>query len=386
MAIIEPIEQILKILEIKKNILLVTKASPSHDAAAGMFALARALAKKGKKVSLAIAQGRRANLAKISFLSEFARVGSELKKEAKIIINFPLNNQRINGLTYKVKDDKLEITIFPEEKNFRLPQPLIEHGAYPYDLVVVIGSPDLESLGRIYEENMELFFSAPLVNIDCRENNEYFGEINLVELENVALCEIIFKIIETWEKNLLDEEIATCLLTGIISESRGFHHPNLTPRTLAIASELINAGGRREQIIRELYANKPVASLRLWGRALASLKTDPNNQIVWSELAEDDFLQTDTDPLILQNVIDDLLANIPQAKAVVVLYRWRGKSQALIYTNRSGVDLRKVFFPLSPAGAGNLIEVSLPQTAPGEEIPLLTEIIINRWPKEMPRF
>lgn len=386
MAIEEPIAQVIKILEAKKNILLACRQNPSLDCLAAGLALAKILEKKGKKADLALSGAAEADKQAYGWLPHFEKIRARPKKEAKIKVEFQLNAQEINGLTYKIEPGRLLVNIFPKNEAVRLNQPQVSHGVYYYDLVVTVGAPDLESLGPLYEENMELFYNTPIVNIDCRENNEHFGQLNLVDLGSVGVSETIFRIIESWHKELLDDKIATCLLAGIIAESRAFQNPQLTARTLAIASELVAAGAARQLVVEKLYGNKSVAALRLWGRALANLRTDPESELVWSQVGALDFAQTNTAPPALQAVIDDLLSHVPQAKCVFIVYQWQGSTRAFVYTNRPGVDLRRILSSLAARGASDFASADLAELSMEEATKLLKETIVNRWPAGLPRF
>lgn len=70
----------------------------------------------------------------------------------------------------------------------------------------------------------------------------------------MAVAEILYDIISTIPENKIDEDMATCLLTGLITATKSFKTPNITPHTLNIASELITLGGCCEEIINSLVS------------------------------------------------------------------------------------------------------------------------------------
>ena len=78
----------------------------------------------------------------------------------------------------------------------------------------------------------------------------------------------------------IDAEIATCLLAGIVQDTHTFVHPNATPRTLRVAASLLEAGADLYRINRAIYADKPFASVALWGRMLASIGQRRDGAIV----------------------------------------------------------------------------------------------------------
>lgn len=385
---LEPIQQILANLRQKKHVLITTRANPSGDSIASALAFYLLAKKQGKLASIAIDNAALGLTHKCAFLPGYGAIAPTVTTSGKVLVEFELGGIGVRGLTYNVKDDKLIITITPTEKNLRLPLPAIKEHTYPYDLIVVLDTPDLESLGRIYDEHTAFFYEAPIINIDHQADNEHFGELNLVELTAVATTEVIFNLLEVWDKELIDPDIATCLLAGIISESNSFQSPNITPRTLSIASELIARRGRRDQVVAELYGNKPISTLQLWGRALAKLRTEPECGLLWSAVTADDFKATDTAEQDLRSIIEDLLTHAPQAKVVILLYPRGAFLQAIIHTHRPSFDLRKIFSPLNPRGTRNFIECQITSPTAIEAIAVIKQTLESRAPRDelMPKF
>ncbi|MDP1709678.1 MAG: DHH family phosphoesterase [Candidatus Komeilibacteria bacterium] len=381
---LEPLQQILAQLRAGKNILITTRANPSGDSIAATLAFYLLLKKQGKTATLAIDNAAVKLANTLDFLPGYPAIATTLDNKDKTIIEIDLKGSDFRGLTYIIKNGKLEINVLINKPTVDLNSPAIKQNDCPYDLVLVLDTPDLESLGKIYDTRRDFFYQVPIINIDHQADNEHFGELNLVELTAASTTEIIFNLIENWDKNLLDNDIATCLLTGIISESKSFQTNNITPRTLAIASELIARGARRELIVEKLYGNKPISTLQIWGRALSALRTEPASNLVWSQVTNDDFAATKTSALDLRNVIEELLSHAPQAKIVVLFYPQNEKMSALIHTHRPTFDLRKIFSSLAPQGARNFIECLLPNLTAVEAIDTIKQILHERAPRDEP--
>jgi phosphoesterase RecJ-like protein len=179
---------------------------------------------------------------------------------------------------------------------------------------------DLESLGKTYDNHIEFFYKTPIINIDHHASNEEFGQINITNLNAVSSSEIIFNIFKSQSVDLIDEDIATCLLAGIIYKSKSFKTPNLTPKTLLSTSQLINLGARREEIINNLYRSRSLESLKLWGKVLNNLKSLNNEELIYSTLTTQDFEDTGADSKHLLSVVEELIASIPKAKIIIIFY------------------------------------------------------------------
>ena len=187
-------------------------------------------------------------------------------------------------------------------------------------MIICIGSPDFESCAQLYSENPDFFYRTPIINIDHTPDNEHYGQVNVVDLTASACGEVCHDLVESIEASLMDEEVATAFLTGMIAKTKSFKTNNVTPKTLQTASKLIAKGARREHIVEHLYKTRSVQTLRLWGRALARLKADEDAKIVWTLLSQQDFMHSGAQEEDLHDVIDELIASSPHAKVVVLLY------------------------------------------------------------------
>jgi phosphoesterase RecJ-like protein len=134
----------------------------------------------------------------------------------------------------------------------------------------------------------------------------------------VAISEILFYLLKNYKPELLNEEIATCLLAGIIQKTKNFKTSNLTPRTLLTTSQLISLGADREEIVTHLYRSRDLATLKLWGRVLNNLRAENREELIWSKLRLQDFQETNTSIINLNDIIDELIMNVPSAKLVAI--------------------------------------------------------------------
>jgi hypothetical protein len=84
------------------------------------------------------------------------------------------------------------------------------------------------------------------------------------------------------------------------------------------SSELISLGADREKIVNNLYRSRSINTLKLWGRFLARLDSDLEDRLIWSMLSQNDFEKTTTQEKDLDEVINELIINIPQASIVII--------------------------------------------------------------------
>ncbi|MDD5032327.1 MAG: DHH family phosphoesterase [Patescibacteria group bacterium] len=318
-------QQIFEQIKKANNILITFSHVWNGDSVASALALFLFLKKIGKSVEI-VAEEPRNNAARptanklFSFLPAFSEIKNELENLRKFIISLDVTNAKVSQIKYKLEKNCLNFIISPKEGFFTEDDITSSTGGFKYDLIIVLDAPDLESLGKIYDNDTEFFYKTSIVNIDHHSDNEEFGQINFIELNAVSVSEILFSLFESYSRELIDEDIATCLLAGIIYKTRSFKTPNITPHTLNSTSELISMGARREEIVNMLYRSRTLNVLKLWGRVLARLSGSLDNVLVWSTLSHIDFLKTEAGEEDLDEVIDELIVNIPMAKIIAIIY------------------------------------------------------------------
>jgi len=339
-------QQIFELIKNSQKILLTFKKNFSGDALASALAIFLLLQKMNKQADLVcqdfiIPQN-------YAFLPHLDKVKSDLNSLKRFIISLDLAENKVKDFSYDIKNNKLNIYLTPEKVILENKNISFKSGDYKYDLIITFDTDDLESLGDVYEKNTDFFYNTPLINIDNNPENEQYGQINLVELAKTSSAEIIFDLIEQYDLNLLDTEIATCLLTGMIAKTRSFRSLSVTPRVLNVASQLILNGADRDLIIQNLYRTKSINTLKLWGKVLARLKNDPAYKMAWSYLTQKDFIELNIQNPNLSEVIEELITSAPEAEIIVLFTENKNQTiSGLIYTSKNydSLYLAKAFNP-----------------------------------------
>jgi len=321
-----PEEQIKKIIKQSKEALLVTDGSEDIDSLASLLAFHLALKKLGKKTMPIAKLGSSSK--NLEFLPGFSKIQTNLKGAKDFIISLDISRAKVGQFKYNIKKDKLNIHITPKEGHFDPSDVKTKKGKSKYDLIVVLNTPTLENLNLLYQENAELFYESPLINIDCHSSNENFGEINLVKITASATAEILFSFLKSLDHKIISKDIATCLLTGIISKTNNFQNLKTTPQTFIAAAKLIELGAERELVIQNLYKTRSLSNLHLWGRTLARLKTNLNQKIVWSLLSQADFERSESTIQDIERIINELKNHTIKADIIFLLAE---KKPSLIY-------------------------------------------------------
>jgi phosphoesterase RecJ-like protein len=334
-------KQIFEFIKKSENILIALGPRANGDALGSSLAFYLFLKKLGKSVDIISANSL---LEKFNFLPSYDKINKNFKADREYIVSIDIPQDKLNQLYYKHKGGQLKIYLKPRNIELNREKISLQSGNYNYDLILVFGIYDLEMLGSLYEENAELFFETPIINIDNHPSNEYFGKVNLVEITASAVSQILSEFLFEIQKDSIDENIATCLLTGIISETKSFQAINTTPKALEIAAKLISLGAKQQEIIRYLYKTKSLNYLKLWGRSMARLRYDSQFRIIWSLISQTDFQKTQTNSDDLDLVAEELIKNSPEANLCLIFWESAEgiQGQAQIIKNLNLEELQNI--------------------------------------------
>ncbi len=164
------------------------------------------------------------------------------------------------------------------------------------DLIIVVDTGDLSHAGVA---NYLQKHAAKIVNIDHHHTNPLYGYLNLVNGKSSSTTEIIYSFFRH-NNIVITHQIATALLTGLISDTENFTNGATTSNAMSTASDLVRYGANYKMINNWLSKNKSLNILRLWGMALSRLKKHEEMDLVYTYLLQEDFIkheveETETD-------------------------------------------------------------------------------------------
>lgn len=347
------LQQSVELLNRSKNVLICLPKKPSSDAIAAGLGLFLSLEHLGRKTKIVctdfeLPSGH-------GFLPKSNAIEKDLTNLRQFVISLDTSKTAVEELSYAAEGTKLNIYVTPKDGFYEARDVVTSAGTYAFNAIIVLDAADLDVLGELATKNAEFFYRTPVLNIDHHAGNTQYGAVNLVDLTATSTSEIVFELVKALGFNVLDEQVATTLLTGIISKTKSFQTPTVTPRSLAIASHLIASGARREDIIDNLFQSKSIATLKLWGRALARLQQKFDGRLVYSMLGEQDFEKSNASESDLPRVIDELIVNIPTAEIIALLYLVKDKTVTALVTTTTPRDLRTLFPEGRQRGSQNLI-------------------------------
>ena len=163
---------------------------------------------------------------------------------------------------------------------------------------------DFNSLGRV--EMLEPHInasSAKKIMIDHHQEPSDYADIMYSDSNIGSTCEMVYNLISHLDAAQIDQKIATCLYTGIMTDTGSFRFPSTTPKTHHVIAELIDKGANHSEIHQNIYDTFTFDRLRLLGTALTNLKKTEDLPVVYitisqEELNRNNFKKGDTEGFV----------------------------------------------------------------------------------------
>jgi bifunctional oligoribonuclease and PAP phosphatase NrnA len=133
--------------------------------------------------------------------------------------------------------------------------------------------------------------AASLINIDHHPGNEHFGTINIVIENASSTAELVTRLLRDIGVEF-DRDIATCLYTGVVTDTGRFQYASSTPDTLRLAADLLSLGVPAPEIAQEVFESSPFGYLKLVGRVLDRARLFEEERFVYSWITLADLEET----------------------------------------------------------------------------------------------
>ena len=228
-------QEIIGAVEAARDILVITHIEPDGDALGSLTAVGLALSQRNKRATLVCDNG---SLNRFSFLAM-----------SKQILMAPPDNER-------------------------------------YDLIIALDCGDESRMGNAYACLAEP--RPRLVNIDHHITNTYFGAINLVDSGATSTCEILYALLPRlgvrWTADL-----ATSVLTGMVTDTLCFRTVGVRSGTLRAASELMEAGADLATVTMNGINLTALDTLNLYERGLHNMRLDGG--LLWTTISNQERRQ-----------------------------------------------------------------------------------------------
>ena len=156
----------------------------------------------------------------------------------------------------------------------------------------IIFTLDFNALNRTgHMEPVLAQSDAIKIMIDHHQQPDDYAHYTYSDVTMSSTCEMVFNFINFLEDNSkIDSNIATCLYTGIMTDTGSFRFQSTTSNTHKIIASLIDKGAENAQIHNAIYDTNSFNRLQLLGRALSNLKVLPDYNTAYITLSQEELI------------------------------------------------------------------------------------------------
>lgn len=244
-------EQAAERIKQANNILVTVSTNPSADQLAACIGLTLALNKMGKH-GTAVFSGA------VPSTIEFLQPEKTIEKNTDSLRDFiiALDKSKADKLRYKVEDRVVKIFITPYKTSISEKDLEFSQGDFNVDVVLALGVHNQADLDQAITSHGRILHDATIITMNVKPGGE-LGGINWLDPNVSSLSELTVQLIDVLDKKLIDGQIATALLTGIVAETDRFSNAHTSPQTMTISAELMGAGANQQLVATKLEEPEP---------------------------------------------------------------------------------------------------------------------------------
>ncbi|UMY64391.1 MULTISPECIES: bifunctional oligoribonuclease/PAP phosphatase NrnA [unclassified Flavobacterium] len=164
---------------------------------------------------------------------------------------------------------------------------------------------DFNALHRTGEmETVLKRLKVPFIMIDHHQHPEDYAAVRYSETRFGSTCEMLYNFIGfLGHEGDIDHTIATCIYTGIMTDSGNFRFPSTSSTTHRIAADLIDKGVDNARIYSQVYDSNSYERMQLVGRALQNMKLIPEKKTSYITLSQEEldtfrYIKGDTEGVV----------------------------------------------------------------------------------------
>lgn len=242
-----PKQQIVERIKNSTNILVTVSRNPSVDELSAALGLTLMLNKMDKHAT-AVYSG--ATPPAIAFLEPDKTFEHSVDSLRDFII--ALDKDKADRLRYKVEDDVVRIFITPYKTTISEKDLQFSQGDFNVELIIAVGVDKREDLDAAITAHGRILHDATVVTINTDDEKNTLGSIDWQDTAASSYSEMFVSLSEALQSSLIDAQIATALLTGIVAATKRFANTHTTPRVMTMAAQLMAAGANQQLIASKL--------------------------------------------------------------------------------------------------------------------------------------
>jgi len=236
---------------------------------------------------------------------------------------------------------------------------VFEEDGSKYDVAVVVDCGSPERTGRI---GPELRKCPLLVNIDHHRTNGDRGDLSLVDPDAAATGLLVHRVLSAMGYDI-DVDVATNIYVAVLTDTGSFHYGSSSPEAFEVAGEMVRRGVDPWAVAEQVYETQSANRLRLLGRVLASLEVVAGGRIASITTMRGDLREFDSGKDALEGFI-----NYPRSiVGVEVAVSFREEEEGgfrVSFRSKGRVDVSAVAARFGGGGHRNASGCTVPGSLP----------------------
>ena len=247
-----PKQQAVERLKTASNILVTVSANPSVDQLAACIGFTLLLNKLGKHATAVFSGAVPSTL-------EFLQPENTIETNTDSLRDFiiALDKSKADKLRYKVEDEVVRIFITPYRTSITEKDLVYSQGDFNVDAVVALGVTTKEDIDQAIVAHGRILHDATVISVTDGATVSDVGSINWNDQTASSLSEMLVSITESFQSGLLDAQMSTAFLTGIVAETERFSNEKTSPKVMTMSAQLMAAGANQQLIATQLAPPAP---------------------------------------------------------------------------------------------------------------------------------
>lgn len=242
-------QQIVEAIKGQSNILVTVSTNPSVDELSAALGLTLLLDHLDKRATSVFSGA-------IPPAIDFLEPGKTFENSADSLRDFiiALDKEKADHLRYKVEGEAVKIFITPYKTKLSQDDLEFSQGDYNVELIIALGVRDQGHLDKALESHGKILHDATVMTVTVGSEGSSLGSFDWHDDKASSLSEMIAKLADALkgEQPLLDQQVSTALLTGIVSATDRFSNDHTTAGVMTIAAQLMAAGANQQLIAAKL--------------------------------------------------------------------------------------------------------------------------------------
>ncbi|MEX0934280.1 MAG: hypothetical protein WDZ42_00600, partial [Candidatus Saccharimonadales bacterium] len=237
-------QQLVETIRNSESLVITIGKDPDRDVVAAAIALHLMLTKLEKISEVVISSDLHKSL---DFLPKDF-INKELQGQKDFVIEVDQKRTESDSLKYLREGDKLKIYITPYNGTYSEEDVSFSDGDYHYDLVIGLGASAKAQLDKAVTGDKKVTEKVDFAFIN--NDSDGGGDLSWSDVAASSVSEMVMSMSEALGGGILDKQIATALLTGIVDKTDHFTNSATTPKVMTMAAQLLAAGANQAEVVK----------------------------------------------------------------------------------------------------------------------------------------